>query len=162
MGTTVTIIDPSTPPPVSERSALRGDVVLLPSRLEGDHGVYPEALTGVVKALRADGVDAHWSHDADHRVWTGERSVVLDLVAIPFVVGIASSAGWAGLVRLLTRRKGIVKLKVGYRKHPSVGEERWIELEGEAKDVATTLEGMIPWPRDESIPGTGRKAIVDD
>jgi hypothetical protein len=101
MGATVTITDPSTPPPVSERNAFRGDIVLLPTRLEGDHGVYPEALMGVVKALRADGVDAHWSHDPDHRVWSGERSVVLELVAIPFLVGIASSAGWAGLVRLL-------------------------------------------------------------
>jgi len=77
-------------------------------------------------------------------------------------VGIASSAGWAGLVRLLAKRKGIVKLKVGYRKHPSLDEERWIELEGEAKDVATSLERVIPWPRDESTPGPDGTAIVED
>jgi hypothetical protein len=141
----VTIVDPASPPPAAGSGAFDADLVLLPDRLDGDRGVYSDQLITAVKALRADGVDARWFHDVDHRLWHGERSAIVDLVVIPFVVGIASSAGWAALVGLLSRRSGPVKLKVGYRKDPLRGEERWVELEGSSADVAAALEQLSPW-----------------
>jgi hypothetical protein len=107
--------------------------------------VYPDQLVSTVKALRADGISARWYHDADHRLWSGERSALVTLVIIPFIVGIGSSAGWAGLARLLKRRgDDQVKLKIGYSKGPD-HEERWLELEGTSADVAATLEKINPW-----------------
>jgi hypothetical protein len=95
--------------------------------------------------LRADGVDIRWLHDSDHRLWSGERSALVELIVIPFAVNIASSAGWAALVRLLGHQSGKVKLKVGYRKDQFGGEERWLELEGSSVDVAAALEDINPW-----------------
>lgn len=125
--------------------ALDADLVILPHQLDGDRGIYSDQLVTLVKALRADGVDVRWSHDSDHRLWSGKRSAILTLVVIPLVVGIASSGGWAALARLLGRRRGQVKLKVGYRKDPLGVEERWLDLEGSSADVAATLDRINPW-----------------
>lgn len=151
----VTIRDYASPPPTWVSSTFDADVVILPKRLDGNDAIYSDRLASIVKALRADGVDARWSHDADHRLWDGERSAFTDLV-LQFVVGVGSAAGWAGLARLLGKRSGTVKLKVGYRKGPSDGEERWLELEGSSADLAATLDRLNPWQLPE--PPSGQQA----
>jgi hypothetical protein len=141
----VTIVESTSPAPGRSPSTFDADLVVLPGRFEGDRGVYSDQLVSTVKNLRADGINARWYHDADHRLWSGERSALVTLGVIPFIVGIGSSAGWAGLARLLNRRgDGQVKLKVGYSKGPD-HEERWLELEGTSADVASTLEKINPW-----------------
>ena len=145
MSGSVTIVHPASRPPGGTSGAFDANLVILPHRLDGDRGIYSDQLVPLVKMLRADGVDVRWSHDGDHRLWSGERSAVLTLVVIPFVVGIASSGGWAALVRLLSHRSGQVKLKVGYRKDSLGGEEKWLELEGNSADVAAALERVNPW-----------------
>jgi hypothetical protein len=102
-------------------------------------------LVTTVKTLREDGIDARWFHDVEHRLWSGERSAIVDLWVIPFIVGISSAAGWAGLVSLLRGRAGQVKVKISYRKDSLGGEERWVELEGSSPDVAAELERLNPW-----------------
>lgn len=119
--------------------------MILPYDLDGDRGIYPDQWVSTAKRLRAEGIDACWLHDADHRLWSGERSAVVDLRVIPLIVGIASSAGWAAPTALMHRRAGQVKLKVGYRRDSSGNEERWIELEGNSADVAAELERLNPW-----------------
>jgi hypothetical protein len=145
MPDSVAIIDPASPPPGGLPTAFDGDLVVFPHSLDGDRGVYNEQLVPIVKGLRTDGVEVRWLHDSDHRLWSGERSALLALAVIPFVVGIASSAGWAGLARLLRRRSGQVKLTAGYRKDSFGGEEQWMTLEGNSADVAAALERFNPW-----------------
>lgn len=141
----VTIVESASPIPGRPTSTFDADLMVFPDRFEGDQGVYSDQLVTTVKALRVDGVNARWYHDSDHRLWSGERSALVTLVVIPFIVGIGSSAGWAGLARFLSRRgDGQVKLKIGYSKGP-LHEERWLELEGTSADVATTLEKINPW-----------------
>jgi hypothetical protein len=141
----VTIVESTSPTPGKPSSAFDADLVVFPDHFEGDRGVYSDQLVSTVKTLRADGIDARWYHDADHRLWSGERSALVTLVIIPFIVGIGSPAGWAGLAHLLSRRgNGQVKLKIGYSKGP-LHEERWLELEGTSADVATALEKINPW-----------------
>jgi len=140
----VIIVDPARPGPVGLPRELDADVVIMPDQLADARGVYSDRAVPLAKAMRADGLDVRWLHAADSRVWQGERSALLTLVAIPFAVGVASSAAWAGLVRSLGKRTGQVKLKVGYRKS-DVSEERWLELEGSFADVAAALEKLDPW-----------------
>src|SRR2546421_11512595 len=97
----VTIVESASPAPGKPPSTFDADLVIFPGRFEGDRGVYPDQLVTTVKTLRADGINARWYHDADRRLWSGERSALVTLVIIPFIVGIGSSAGWAGLARLL-------------------------------------------------------------
>ena len=156
MSGSVTIVDPARPPPGRVPDGSDADIVIFPHQQDGDRDIYSDQLVTLVKAMRADGVDVRWFHDSDHRLWSGERSAFLTLVAIPFAVGIASSGGWAALARLFSRRSGRVKLKVGYRKDPLGAEERWLELEGSFADVAAALERINPWqsslPPDEGKP----------
>jgi hypothetical protein len=147
----VTIVDPASPPFGGMPTGFDADLVVYPHSLDGDRGVYHEQLVSVVKGLRRDGVDVRWLHESDQRLWSGERSALLTLVAVPFVVGVASSAGWAGLVRLLGRRNGQVKLTVGYRKDSFGGEEQWVTLEGNSADVAAALERLNPWQSSPAI-----------
>ena len=143
-------------------STFDGDLVILPYDLDGDRGIYSDQLATTVKTLRAEGIDARWLHDADHRLWSGERSALVDLWIIPFIVGIASSGGWTALTALVRRRTGPVKLKIGYRRDPSGSEERWIELEGDAADVAAELERLNPWQSLEPPPDHAETAPDDD
>jgi hypothetical protein len=149
MSGSVKVVNGASPPLVQGPRTFDGDLVILPHDLDGDRGIYSDQLTTTVKTLRAEGIDARWLHDADHRLWDGKRSAVVDLWIIPFIVGIFSSAGWTALTALVRRRTGPVKLKIGYRKDPSGSEERWIELEGNSADVAAELERLNPWQSPE-------------
>jgi hypothetical protein len=123
-------------------------------RMEGNDGVYPEQAIELMKEIRGYGINARWLHDADRRVWFGQRTGVVEAVVIPFIVGIASSGGWAAIAQLLSRKRTKIKLKIGYRKIDGVGQERWVELEGKSTDIATTLEQINPWRGTESLPST--------
>jgi hypothetical protein len=154
----VKVVDLAIPPPAHGPGTFDGDLVVLPHDLDGDSGIYSDQLVTTMKTLRAEGIDARWLHDTNHRLWSGERSAVIDLWAIPFIVGIASSAGWTGLTALLRRRTGPVKLKIGYRRDSSGNEERWIELEGNSADVAGELERLNPWQSPEPLPDSADTA----
>jgi len=128
-----------------------GDLIVFPHARDCDRGVYHELLVPIVKGLRTDDLKVRWLDESDRRLWSGERSALLTIVVIPFVVGIASSAGWDGLVRFLGRRNGQVKLTAGYRKNSSGGEERWVTIEGSGTDVAAALEQLNPWQASPAI-----------
>ena len=162
MSGSVKIVDRASPPPVQGPRTFDGDLVILPHDLDGDRGIYSDQLATTVKTLRAEGIDARLLHDADHRLWSGGRSALVDLWIIPFIVGIASSAGWTALTALVRRRTGLVKLKIGYRKDSSGSEERWIELEGNSADVAAELERLNPWQSPEPPPDRAETAPDND
>jgi hypothetical protein len=102
-------------------------------------------LITTLKALRAEGINARWLQDEDHRLWSGERSAIVALWLIPWIVGIASAAGWAAITKIIGQHDEPIKLKIGYRKDSAGGEERWIELEGSSPDVAAELGRLNPW-----------------
>jgi hypothetical protein len=96
-----------------------------------------------VKRLRALGIKAEWAHDASERAWYGERSA--EEVAVAFVVGVLSSAGWDAIKLLFSQGSTKVKLKILQRTNKKGAEERWIELQGHSKDVSEVLARLDPW-----------------
>lgn len=141
----VKVVDPASPPPLHGPGAFEGDVVFLPHDLNGDRGIYSDRLITTLKALRGEGIDARWLQDEDHRLWSGERSAFVILGVIPWIVGIASAAGWAAITKIVGQHDEPLKLKIGYRKDSAGGEERWIELEGSSADVVAELGRLNPW-----------------
>lgn len=141
----VKVVDPASPPPLHGPGAFDGDLVILPHDLDGDRGIYSDRLITTLKALRAEGINARWLQDEDQRRWSGERSAIVALWLIPWIVGIASAAGWSAITKIIGQHDEPVKLKIGYRKDSAGGEERWIELEGSSADVAAELERLNPW-----------------
>jgi hypothetical protein len=158
----VRVVDPASPPLAHVLGTFDGDLVILPHDLDGDRGIYSDQFATTVKALRAEGINADWLHDTDHRLWSGTRSAIVDLWMIPFIVGIASSAGWAALTAIMRHRAGQVKIKIGYRKDPSGSEERWIELEGSSADVAAELDRINPWETPKPLPDRGAITASND
>ncbi len=49
------------------------DVVVLPEAIDDDTAVYRDELITFAKELRAEGVDAGYLHDAEHRTWSGRK-----------------------------------------------------------------------------------------
>ncbi|HWL37495.1 MAG TPA: hypothetical protein VNQ77_15020 [Frankiaceae bacterium] len=101
-------------PAVQTRARSSGhDVVVLPVREQDDGvAVYPEASVSMVKELKAIGVDASFLDPADHRVFEVKKGA-LETAIISLVLGIASSAGWDGIKRLLRQRSNS-RLSVKY------------------------------------------------
>jgi hypothetical protein len=141
----VEVTNPSTEPPFAHENAFDADVVFLPMRLEGQEGVYPERAVGFFKDINQEGLAARWLHDADQRLWYGERTGVLEVVVIPLILGIGSNAGWAAVVHLLSRKRARVKLEIGHRSSRHGDQERWLRVEGDSSEVANVLERLNPW-----------------
>jgi len=139
----VTVTESARPAFATGAEPFRTEVLIFPHRVEGDHGIYSDQLVSTVKAMRDEGIDVEWYHDADLRLWSGERSFAT-VVAIPYIVSVGAAAGWAAITRVFRRRHGDVKLKIGYRKDAS-GEEKWLELDGDSASVAQVLENLNPW-----------------
>lgn len=86
------------------------DVTILPmSHSEAGSAVFHEATVDLVKELRANGVDVGFTHPSDERAYYAERSVE---IAVAFVLSIASSAAWDGLLFALQGYRARRKLTV--------------------------------------------------
>jgi hypothetical protein len=122
------------------------DVVFFPERTEGEVGVYSDDLKAIVKQLRAEGVEAGYLHEAEHREWVGRRGVPL---LVPFVIGIASSfigtAAWVAFARILKGTFGQQRLSVRYGKlndDRSGIDGELFQAEGNADDVIKAIEKL--------------------
>jgi hypothetical protein len=119
------------------------DIVVLPHEFSsGEVALYDESVLDLVKALRADGIDAHFAHDVAHRSWIGRKSAEL---VVSFIVGIASNAGWAGICTLLRRRHGNNKIDAKIAQITQTEESvtwQWIELRGTGDEIAAIIQGQ--------------------
>jgi len=136
------------PPSAAEQSLrairMETDVVVLPREFnEQGTALYDDSVLDLVKVLRADGVDAAFAHDTEHRSWIGEKSAE---IVISFIVGIASNAGWTGLYTLLRRRYANqqVRAKIARVMHRSDSTTwEWVEIAGPGDQVADIMRRQI-------------------
>jgi hypothetical protein len=139
---------PTDAPSIQLPSRVDGDIVVLPREISQDGtGLYHDSVLTLAKALRNEGAAADYQHDAEHRNWIGEKSAAA--LALAFIVGVASNAGWAALVRLFASRGDEhVKGTIG-RVTRSGNETTWdfIEVEGSGEEVAAALRDL-GWPID--------------
>ncbi|GJF31741.1 hypothetical protein KNE206_44410 [Kitasatospora sp. NE20-6] len=142
MATSSAVIRPIESPNSATPLNLQHDVVVLPREVsDSGVGVYHDSVIDLVKALRAENVDADFAHAKDERQWLGEKSATQHLIEV--AVGIASNAGWAGISAVFRRRhsQGTVRLKLVRRINGPVGvTEEWFEVEGTGADVADALD----------------------
>jgi hypothetical protein len=129
--------------PSVEAVPLEHEVVFLPQEVEGDVGVYRDEQLTIVKELKAQGVDAAYLHDADHREWLSLKGadVVVPLV-VQFGISFLASGAWeifAGL--LLARfRRSRLWVKMGRTVDKGSGAEtEWFEATGDADSVTNAL-----------------------
>jgi hypothetical protein len=117
---------------------LPADVLILPREIDGDVGLYDDSVDTLAKELRSRGVTAVHRHEADSREWIGEKGI--GPIVLSFIVGIASSAGWAGIVALARGCTSGVRARVARCKQTPAGTEwEWFEVEGSGPDVAEAL-----------------------
>jgi hypothetical protein len=132
-------------PNLSLPDEMPGDVLILPREIDGDVGLYDDSVVTLAKGLRRLGITATYLHDADSREWIGEKGI--DAIVLSLIVGICSSAGWAGIEALLRgRTSSAVRVRVARCKHSSAGdpEWEWFEVEGSAAEVADALKTLNP------------------
>ncbi len=125
-------------------SAASGDpgLTVLPLyRLEDGRGVYGEPALFLVKELRAEGISARFLDDSSNRTFEAKFGY-LDEFVLPYVLGIASSAGWDGL-KALARRLASQnnKTKVQITVIEAGSGAGW-RLEGEAREMPAAVERL--------------------
>ena len=138
------------PPKYVPPADLQHDLVVLPRKIAEDGtGLYDDSVIDLVKQLRAEGVDAAYLHDKDHREWIGEKGWTPAEIAL--IVSIAenltSSAVWDGLKMILQRAhggRGRAKLKACrvIQSPDGTKTQEWIEVEGEIDDVVKAIDAL--------------------
>lgn len=144
------VFRPAEPPKYVPPVDLQHDLVVLPREIADDGtGLYDDSVVDLVKQLRAEGVDAAYMHDADHREWIGEKAWTPTEIALVISVAenLASSAAWDGLKMIIQRAhggRGRAKLKVCRVIQSADGTttREWIEVEGEIGDVVKAIDGL--------------------
>lgn len=95
------------------------DVVVLPEAIDDEVGVYRDELISFAKELRAQGVDAGYLHDPEHRTWSGRKGEALLVpVIIALSANVATGAAMIALSRWLERTfpKTSVRLRVTHKR----------------------------------------------
>lgn len=115
------------------------DVLIYPIAVEGEIGVYSEAVLTLGKRLRAAGVSAQYVHDRDHRTWLGLNGSEL-LSSI--IVGIFTSGGVAAVQSYLTQSvsQKRIKVKAGRKTEADGSSVEWFEGEGTPKDIVEAMK----------------------
>ncbi|MEE6257985.1 hypothetical protein [Plantactinospora sonchi] len=132
--------------PYPNHDAFRSELVFFPIRMDGTVGIYAEQSIELLKELRAQGVDASWSLNREARGWYGERSAVVELIVIPLIVGVASSAAWGVLKAVFSKKeKTTFKIKILARVHPDGSQDSQFEIEGPGSEISSALEQLNPW-----------------
>lgn len=128
-----------TGPPESAPDHIEHDLVILPERIDGDIGIYRDELLTFVKALRAEGVDAAFLHDSEHREWLA----LMGDVPTSMLIGVASSfigsAAWYAFLKLTGAGPGSKKVRIKFGRYNQDGAE-WFEGKGDADGVNRALE----------------------
>lgn len=124
-----------------ERGAGAGELVVLPREMSSSGvALYDDSVIDVVKTLRAEGYEADFADDQDHRSWAGEKSAE---VVLALVVGVGSNAAWASLVWLFRRFhiERRVEAKVARIVQSDTGTTwDWAEFKGTGAEVADLME----------------------
>lgn len=82
-------------------------VLVLPTRRQGDFGVYDEGVDELVKDLSRDGTVVSWADQPDRRLTSGKKSaeqVISAVLSFPF--GVAGNAAWYAIANWLGLLRG--------------------------------------------------------
>lgn len=112
------------------------DLVVSPLRTDGaGRGVYSESSVGLVKALKADGVEAAFLDTSEQRTFVTQKSAEL-LVAI--VVGVMSNAAWSALIAIF-KRAATKELDLTVYRTNTGGETKFFHAKGASRSVIRVL-----------------------
>ena len=130
-----------TEPPEYTATLSGHDVVILPIRVQDDVGIYPDEVLTLKKQLRAQGVDADFLHDSDHRRWLGLKGEVVATIILGFV----TSGGVAAVQSMLTQRFAgrRLRLRAARRRNADGSVVEWFEADGSGDDVARALDKFL-------------------
>lgn len=134
-------------PDIQLPSVVESDVVVLPREVDAEgRGIYHDSAVTAVKEFRQTGVTATYAHDQESRSWYGEKSYGKDV--IDWVIGIASSGGWAALCWVLRRdhSTGHVRVRVARCRQKTSAHTtwEWYDVEGRGAEVADALAAIEP------------------
>ncbi len=138
--------------PIDVEPTLSHDVVVLPSELDNDNGIYAESVSSLVKQLRRSGIDASYLHDAEHRRWRLRKSA--DLPTELFI-GVAASAVWsiiaAGFRKFLRPGTQVRAIVLRQQQDPN-GSTRstWFSYNGDADGFVQALRDIDPRSPEET------------
>jgi hypothetical protein len=164
-------------PAVVERARAKGtSIVVLPARIVGDRSVYSGASANLVKAMRANGIDAQFLDPPEDRAFELKKSGEL-VQAGAYVLGIASAASWDLIKRVLGMRseRRISVTWFPLEDGPDQKTEAW-KVEG---DTSAVLKAIEQWrarqgpesvgspeeskqPSRDSFPASGSDADLRD
>jgi hypothetical protein len=122
-------------------------IVVLPTSVEGEVGVYSNEVSTLAKELRAAGVAAEYLHGADHRQWR----VNMGEVPVDIVVGVTSaiigSGLWDAFVAFLGTRYPVneVNLRVVRQRRRPNGDRinTTVEISGKGRQLRKLLETAL-------------------
>src|SRR5438270_1911579 len=124
---------------------LPNDIVILPLSIDDGNGLYPGRLVHLAKQLRAEGMDAAYLDDADHRRWNVLMGDLPTVIALGIGTSVLGSAAWAALVagfRRVFPAKGKVSARVVRQRLDVVDgtvTNTWFEYEGEMEGFLQAL-----------------------
>jgi hypothetical protein len=129
---------------VELQDELPHDVVLIPEAVQGDVGVYRDEHIAFAKVLRAEGIDAGFCHDADHRTFSGRKG---DPIVIPLVIGIAANVT-TGAATIAVKRyldkcdpKAVFQVKVVRKRRDGLASSKDVfKATGAPEEVARLYE----------------------
>ena len=133
------------PPEGSGFLSLEVEVIVLPREIDGEgRGVYHDSAVTLVKELAPFGVSAAYAHDQGERLFYGERNFSAGVVN--WVIGIASSGGWAALCWLVRKQYSEARVRLKIARCSQTANEttwEWFEVEGRGTDVADALDAFV-------------------
>jgi hypothetical protein len=130
-------------PDIGERArASTADLVVLPSKVEGDGPVYSEHSVMLVKQLKALGAEVTFADPSEERRFEVKKGA-LTTAALALVIGIGSNASWDFLKKFLRREKSN-RLSITYvalDKSDGSSETAWL-LEGDSESVIQSIDRL--------------------
>ncbi len=123
-------------------------VLVLPMRLEGMVGIYPDAVDSAPKELRSVGVEAEFAHGPSQRRFQSEYSH--DVLAV-IALGVASNVTWdvaRGVGRYLgiwAKRLGTQNIDVSIARldSPHGAKVRGLRIRGSSPEVAEKIVSIL-------------------
>jgi hypothetical protein len=141
----MTVIRIGEAPAIPLPDRMHVDVVVLPREDSQGTGSYDDSVLTLAKELRAVGTSADYQHEPEARQWIGERSVAA--IALAFVLGIASNAGWDALKLLFSTRYARDRVKGKVARCTQTADQltwEWFDVDGTGEEVARALGDVQP------------------
>lgn len=126
---------------IDRGAALDTGIAVLPVKTADGKGIYSEPSVMLVKELRALGAEAEFAYPSEDRLFEVKKSAEALLIA--YVIGVASTASWDLMKRLLRRRR-TSRLFVTYLELEEGSDRRgaaW-KVKGDSEGVVQAIDAL--------------------